>query len=256
MSSTTTPAITDSSFCYDPAEMITGVCMGSSFPTMTHRYVRPYPTGDQIRERGKNLNAVTEGETYSNLWMDDLIYATAIHASNHLHANGNLDGYIVFVVVLVFGGDPLCYRMLNKLLMRGLFDPEIPPEQSNHWMTRLTYYTATVGTKLFSYVESLWETTERDQKVQNDHSRKICELEHKMLVQGHALEDQDNMICKLSRIIEKQEKALEVLTTKILHVETMNNDNGEQLNNYSYCLGVLELPQQVRELGLNPWCLI
>ena len=102
--------------------------MGSSFLTVTRRYTHPYLTGDQIQERGKNLNTMTEGETYSDLWMDDLIYATAIHTSNHLCANGNLDGYVVLVVVLVFGADPLCYRMLNELLMRGLFDPEIPPE--------------------------------------------------------------------------------------------------------------------------------
>jgi hypothetical protein len=51
--------------------------------------------------------------------------------------------------------------MLNKLLMRGLFDPEIPPEQSDHWMTHLTH-TATVGTELFSYIESLWETAKKD----------------------------------------------------------------------------------------------
>ena len=81
--------------------------MGSSFPTVTRWYAHPYLTGDQIQERGKNLNAVTEGETYSNLWMDNLIYATVIHASNHLHANGNLDGYIVLVVILVCGADPL-----------------------------------------------------------------------------------------------------------------------------------------------------
>ena len=81
--------------------------MGSSFPTVTCQYACPYPTGDQIRERGKNLNTVTEGETYSNLWMDDLIYATAIHASNHLCANGNLDGYVAFVVILMFGVDSL-----------------------------------------------------------------------------------------------------------------------------------------------------
>jgi hypothetical protein len=74
--------------------------------------------------------------------------------------------------------------MLNKLLMRGLFDPEIPPEQSNRWMTRLTHYTTTVGTKLLSYVESLWETAVKDQKLQNDHTWKICELEHKVLTQG------------------------------------------------------------------------
>ena len=80
--------ITNSSFCYDPAKVITRATMGSSFPTVTRQYTHPYLTGDQIQERGKNLNTVTEGETYSNLWMDDLIYATAIHASNHLHANG------------------------------------------------------------------------------------------------------------------------------------------------------------------------
>ena len=81
--------------------------MGSSFPTVTRQYACPYLTGDQIWERGKNLNAVTEGETYSDLWMDDLIYATAIHTSNHLRANGNLDGYIVFIVILVCGADLL-----------------------------------------------------------------------------------------------------------------------------------------------------
>jgi uncharacterized coiled-coil protein SlyX len=142
--------------------------------------------------------------------------------------------------------------MLNKLLMRGLFDPEIPPEQSNRWMTRLTCYTATVGTKLFSYVKSLWETAEKDWKLQNDHTRKIRELERKTLVQGRALEDQDNMIRKLSGIIEKQEKAMDVLTVKIIHLETVNDDNGERLNNFSYHLGVLELPQQVRESRSNP----
>ena len=45
---------------------------------------------------------------------------------------------------------------------------------------------------------------------------------------------------------------MEVLTTKIIHLETMNDDNGEQLNNFSYRLGVLGLPQQVRELRSNP----
>jgi hypothetical protein len=74
--------------------------------------------------------------------------------------------------------------MLNELLMRGLFDPEIPPEQSNHWMTHLTHYTTTVGTKLLSYVEALWETAEKDRKLQNNHTRKIRELEKKVLVQG------------------------------------------------------------------------
>ena len=142
--------------------------------------------------------------------------------------------------------------MLNELLMRGLFDPESPPEQSNRWMTHLTCYTATVGTELLSYIKSLWETAEKDRKLQNDHTRKIRELERKTLVQGCALEDQDNMIHKLSTIIEKQEKAMDVLTVKIIHLETMNDDNGERLNNFSYRLGVLELPQQVRESGSNP----
>ena len=50
---------------------------------------------------------MTEGETYSNLWMDDLIYATTIHASNHLRTDRNLDGYVVFVVILVCSADPL-----------------------------------------------------------------------------------------------------------------------------------------------------
>jgi hypothetical protein len=78
--------------------------MVSAFPIVTHRYAQPYPTGDQIRERGKNISAVTDGETFSDLWMDDLVYATAIHASHHLCGNGNLDGYVVFVVVLVCQG--------------------------------------------------------------------------------------------------------------------------------------------------------
>ena len=120
MSSTTPQAITDSSFCYDPAKTITRACMGSSFPTVTHWYARPYPTGDQIQERGKNLNAVTEGETYSNLWMDDLIYATTIHASNHLHANGNLDGYIMFVVLPVFGVDPSFLQDVERVVDEGI----------------------------------------------------------------------------------------------------------------------------------------
>jgi uncharacterized coiled-coil protein SlyX len=146
--------------------------------------------------------------------------------------------------------------MLNKLLMRGLFDPEIPPEQSNCWMIRLTHYTATVGTKLLSYIKSLWETAKTDQKLQNDHTQKIHKLEHKVLTQGRALEDHDNMICKLSTIIKKQEKAMEVLTVKIIHLESTDDDNGERLNNHSYRLGVLELAQQVRESRLNPLCWI
>jgi uncharacterized coiled-coil protein SlyX len=149
------------------------------------------------------------------------------------------------------GIDLPCRRMLNELLMRGLFDPEIPPEQSNHWMICLTHYTTTVGTELFSYIESLWETAEKDRKLQNDHTRKICKLECKVLTQGQALEDHDNMICKLSAMMEKQEKAMEVLTAKIMLLESHDNDNGERLNNHSHHLGVLELPQQVRESRSN-----
>jgi hypothetical protein len=84
--------------------------------------------------------------------------------------------------------------MLNELLMRGLFDLEIPPEQSDCWMTCLTRYTTTVGTELLSYVESLWETAEKDQKLQNNHTQKICELECKVLTQGRALEDHNNLL--------------------------------------------------------------
>jgi hypothetical protein len=104
MSSSSTHAITDSAFVYDPAKTITQSTMESAFPTTTHRYAMPYPTGNQIRERGKNISAVTDGETFSDLWMDNLIYATAIHASHHLHGNGNLDGYVVTVDVLVSRG--------------------------------------------------------------------------------------------------------------------------------------------------------
>jgi hypothetical protein len=78
--------------------------MVSAFPTVTHHYAQPYPTRDQIWERGKNISTVTDGETFSDLWMDDLIYATAVHASHHLHANGNLDGYVVMVDVVVSRG--------------------------------------------------------------------------------------------------------------------------------------------------------
>jgi hypothetical protein len=52
--------------------------------------------------------------------------------------------------------------MLNELLMCGLFDPEMPPEWSNHWMTRMMCYMAVIGTELFSYIESLWETAKKD----------------------------------------------------------------------------------------------
>jgi hypothetical protein len=142
--------------------------------------------------------------------------------------------------------------MLNELLMRGLFDPEIPPEKSNRWMTCLTHYTATVGTELFSYVESLWETAEKDHKLQNDHTRKICDLERKVLTQGQALEDQDDLLQKMMVTLEKQEKVMEVLTQKIMLLESHDDDNGERLNNHSYCLGCLELPQVVRESRSNP----
>jgi hypothetical protein len=64
-----------------------------SFPTVTRCYECAYPSGDQIRERGKNISAMTDGETFSNPWMDDLIYTTAIHAGHYLCANGNLDGW-------------------------------------------------------------------------------------------------------------------------------------------------------------------
>jgi hypothetical protein len=78
--------------------------MELAFLTTTRRYAMPYPTGDQIQERGKNISAVTDGETFSDLWMDDLIYATTIHASHHLCGNRNLDGYVVTVDVLVSQG--------------------------------------------------------------------------------------------------------------------------------------------------------
>jgi uncharacterized coiled-coil protein SlyX len=146
--------------------------------------------------------------------------------------------------------------MLNELLMRGLFDLEIPPERSNRWMTHLTRYTATVGMELFSYVESLWETAEKDRKLQNDHTRKIQELERKVLTQGQALEDQDDLLRKMTATLEKQEKVMEVLTQKIMLLESHNDDNGERLNNHSYRLGCLELPQVVRESRSNPLCLI
>jgi hypothetical protein len=67
--------------------------------------------------------------------------------------------------------------------MKGLFDLEIPPEQSNCWMTHLTRYTATVGTELFSYIEPLWETAKKDRRLQNDHTQKIHKLECKVLSQ-------------------------------------------------------------------------
>jgi hypothetical protein len=97
---TTTASNTTSSFHYDPAKMITRMMM-MFFPTVTCHYECAYLSGDQIRERGKNISAVTGGEAFSDLWMDDLIYATAIHASHHLHANGNLNGYGVVVGLLV-----------------------------------------------------------------------------------------------------------------------------------------------------------
>jgi hypothetical protein len=137
--------------------------------------------------------------------------------------------------------------------MRGLFDPEIPPERSNRWMTRLTRYTATVGTELFSYIESLWETAEKDRKLQNDHTRKIRELERKVMTQGRALEDHDDLLRKMTATLEKQEKVMEVLTQKIMLLESHDDEAGERLNNHSYRLGCLELPQAVRESGSNPF---
>jgi uncharacterized coiled-coil protein SlyX len=118
----------------------------------------------------------------------------------------------------------------------------MPPEKSNTWMTWLTRYTAVVGTKLFLYIESLWETAEKDRKIQNNHNWKIHALENKVLIQGCSLQDHEDMICKLSGVIEKQEKALDMLTTKVIFLEMQDDDNGERLNNHSYCLGVLELP--------------
>jgi hypothetical protein len=70
------------------------------------------------------------------------------------------------------------------------------------------------------------------------------------------LEDHDDMVHKLSMIVEKQEKAMEVLTAKIIHLESMDDNNRERLNNHSYRLGVMELPQQVRESRSNPLCWI
>jgi hypothetical protein len=135
--------------------------------------------------------------------------------------------------------------------MRGLFNPEIPPERSNCWMTCLTCYTATVGTELFSYIESLWETAEKDCKLQNDHTRKIRELERKVLTQGRALEYQDDLLHKMTATLKKQEKVMEMLTQKIMLLESHDDDNGERLKNHSYRLGCLELPQVVRESGSN-----
>ena len=63
---------------------------------------------------------MTEGETFSDLWMDDLIYATSIHASNHLCANGNLDGYVVFVVLVVFGVDPSFLQDVERVVDEGI----------------------------------------------------------------------------------------------------------------------------------------
>jgi hypothetical protein len=48
--------------------------------------------------------------------------------------------------------------------MHGLFDLGMPLEQSNRWMTCLMCYTAVIGTKLLSYVESLWEMAKKDRK--------------------------------------------------------------------------------------------
>jgi hypothetical protein len=254
MSQPTSPVEnTTSSFRYDPAKTVTRATTLSSFSTATCWYKLPYPLGDQIRERGMNQSGVTEGETFSDLWMDNLIYATAIHASHHLRGNGNLDGYemVIDLSDMFEGIGHLVCGMLNKLLMRGPFDPEMPPEKSDRWMTRLTRYLAVVGTKLLSYVESLWETAEKDRKIRNDRIRKIRERERKTMIQGRSLEDQDDMTCKLSGVVEKLGKALDVLTVKIIRLESHGDENGEQLNNHSHPLGCQELPQQVRESRLN-----
>ena len=52
------------------------------------------------------------------------------------------------------------------------------------------------------------------------------------------MEDHDDMIHKLSGLIEKQEKALDTLNAKVIFLETQDNDNGERSNNHSYHLGV------------------
>jgi hypothetical protein len=134
--------------------------------------------------------------------------------------------------------------------MHGLFNPEMPPKWSNHLMTQMTCYTAVIGTKLFSYIESLWETAEKDQKIQNDHGQKICKFKNKLLIQGHLLEDHKDMICKLSRIIKKQEKVLDMLTTKSIYLEGAEQDHEEWLMKKYNCLGNLEV-QLMRELGSN-----
>ena len=120
-------------------------------------------------------------------------------------------------------------------------------------MTHLTCYTATVGAKLLSYIESLWETTEKDHKLQNSHTWRIRELEKKVLTQGRALEDHNNLLHKMSATLKKQEKVMEVLTQKIMLLESHDNDNRERLNNQSYCIGCLEQSQQVRESRSNPF---
>jgi hypothetical protein len=69
------------------------------------------------------------------------------------------------------------------------------------------------------------------------------------------LEDHDDLLHKMTATLEKQEKVMEVLTQKIMLLESHDDDNGEQLNNHSYHLGCLELPQQVRESRSNPFVL-
>jgi hypothetical protein len=66
----------------------------------------------------------------------------------------------------------------------------------------------------------------------------------------------DDLLHKMTVTLEKQEKAMEVLTQKIMLLESHDDDNGEWLNNHSYRLGCLELPQVVRESRLDPLCLI
>ena len=70
---------------------------------------------------------------------------------------------------------------------------------------------------------------------------------------GRALEDHDNLLRKMAVTLEKQEKVMEVLTQKIMLLESHDDDNGERLNNQSYHIGCLEQSQQVGESRSNPF---
>jgi hypothetical protein len=67
------------------------------------------------------------------------------------------------------------------------------------------------------------------------------------------LEDHDDLLWKMMASLEKQEKVMEVLTQKIMLLESHDDDNGERLNNQSYRIGCLEQSQQVRESRSNPF---